>query len=482
MKSPRREGARCAAVLVWIIALLIGEIGVFWRAGQCQKGLSSPSGLSHDDNGNRAVVAVIADPQLTDSSSYGQRPGSLGLWLTEFYSDLFMRRAFRSLMRLHEPNKVVFLGDLFDGGRTADDYSYIELAERFQSIFGSDWRKFLFMAGNHDVGLGRYFSSQAEKHFRDVFGQRSHAQGLCKKHLVMIDSPSLVNAAHQNRDDTVALREAMSTIQQIPEGSDTILFSHIPLWREPGVSCDSSMPRQKQQLQQGFGPSYQNLLNAQYTSMLLLHTQAGMIFSGDDHDFCVVNHDVPGRNNAKTAREFTVASFSWLQGVRHPGYALLSISGCKAPAGQQSVEVDLCSLHDQLHVYFHYVVLAAATIIVLGCDSLMMRSKAMRDGSKAHKDGDLLTGTPEDVTSPVSEAKSTSKNTLRARMSHSQLLAAVEAGDHTMTDMEQTFLNGDTNQTSLPTREVSGFWHFLSNVRFVACWGLSVYIVLLFLF
>lgn len=61
-------------------------------------------------------VAVIADPQLTDRTSYNQKPGSVALRLTQFYSDIYMRRAFRSSVLGKKPDQIIFLGDLLDGG------------------------------------------------------------------------------------------------------------------------------------------------------------------------------------------------------------------------------------------------------------------------------------------------------------------------------------------------------------------------------
>ncbi len=61
-------------------------------------------------------LAGLLFSQITDRTSYGMKPGSLALWLTQFYSDIYMRRAFRTSVLGLEPEQIVFLGDLFDGG------------------------------------------------------------------------------------------------------------------------------------------------------------------------------------------------------------------------------------------------------------------------------------------------------------------------------------------------------------------------------
>jgi len=61
-------------------------------------------------------LVFIADPQLVDPHTYPGRPWPLSS-LTETYTDLYMTRNFRLLNQRLDPDSVVFLGDLFDGGR-----------------------------------------------------------------------------------------------------------------------------------------------------------------------------------------------------------------------------------------------------------------------------------------------------------------------------------------------------------------------------
>lgn len=61
-------------------------------------------------------LVFIADPQLVDPHTYPGRPWPLSS-LTETYTDLYMTRNFRLINEKLDPDSVVFLGDLFDGGR-----------------------------------------------------------------------------------------------------------------------------------------------------------------------------------------------------------------------------------------------------------------------------------------------------------------------------------------------------------------------------
>ena len=60
-------------------------------------------------------ILLISDPQLTDFYSYKQSGILLGL--TQFFSDLYMKRNYKYLLQKFNPHTTIFLGDLMDGGR-----------------------------------------------------------------------------------------------------------------------------------------------------------------------------------------------------------------------------------------------------------------------------------------------------------------------------------------------------------------------------
>ncbi len=61
----------------------------------------------------------MADPQLVDKNTYKRR--GILLKLTQFYTDLYMKRNWRLVHSQLSPDVTFFLGDLFDGGREWDD-------------------------------------------------------------------------------------------------------------------------------------------------------------------------------------------------------------------------------------------------------------------------------------------------------------------------------------------------------------------------
>ncbi|KAK3071276.1 hypothetical protein LTR53_008930 [Teratosphaeriaceae sp. CCFEE 6253] len=99
--------------LLWTYALFWGERTTFARhidACAWDKWEQWPS----DATPHRLVF--VADPQLVDPHTYPGRPWPLSS-LTETYTDLYMGRNFRLINAEFDPDSIVFLGDLFDGGR-----------------------------------------------------------------------------------------------------------------------------------------------------------------------------------------------------------------------------------------------------------------------------------------------------------------------------------------------------------------------------
>ena len=64
-------------------------------------------------------IALIADPQLVDENTY-ERRGIL-LKLSQFYTDLYMKRNWQFIHSILNPKITIFLGDLMDGGREWED-------------------------------------------------------------------------------------------------------------------------------------------------------------------------------------------------------------------------------------------------------------------------------------------------------------------------------------------------------------------------
>ncbi|PYI09634.1 hypothetical protein BO78DRAFT_337254 [Aspergillus sclerotiicarbonarius CBS 121057] len=204
-----------ALILFWICTLWWGERTVFQDSvktcawGNWEKW---PQGASPHH------VAFIADPQLVDPHTYPGRPWPLST-LTVKFTDQYLRRSFSSIQNGLGPDSVLFLGDLFDGGRewsTAsssspekrykkyNDRFWKKEFHRFVKIFVDTWnegdehtrdpigrRMITGLPGNHDLGFGSGVQIPVRDRFRSFFGKSNRVDVIGNHTIVSVDTVSL---------------------------------------------------------------------------------------------------------------------------------------------------------------------------------------------------------------------------------------------------------------------------------------------------
>ncbi|KAK8941659.1 hypothetical protein KSP40_PGU016595 [Platanthera guangdongensis] len=164
----------------WVLTILYGEMIAYWVPlwtcswPQLEGDLSSSSSIDRTE----VKVAIVADPQLMDRTSLSLAPKSLALETAKFYTDLYMRRSFRSSILPFKPNLVIFLGDHFDGGPYLADQEWKESYNRFKHIFGleahgrySDILVY-YLSGNHDIGYSNFHTQHPEQNRNSVDSDR----------------------------------------------------------------------------------------------------------------------------------------------------------------------------------------------------------------------------------------------------------------------------------------------------------------------
>jgi ethanolamine phosphate phosphodiesterase len=236
------------------------------------------------------------------------------MWLTKVFTDRYMRRNYRYLRTVNRPGMVIFLGDLMDGGREWEDEKWHREYARFWRVFPTqkDIKQITLIPGNHDIGLGNGINldhlDRFKQHFTNDTGT-SASLSHCSHQLVLLDTPSLLNTdtpevanSPMMHLDNLGMENGGSIIPRL-------LLTHIPLWRAPDANCGSQR-ESTAPLREGGGYQYQNMLDLPMTTRILdiLWPIQGA-FSGDDHDYCEVEHEVEGRREVFT--EYTVKSFSW---------------------------------------------------------------------------------------------------------------------------------------------------------------------------
>ena len=156
--------------------------------------------------------------------------------------------------------------------------------------------------------------------------------------------------AQQRFPDTHRFVESLG--QEPQPTTQRILFSHIPLWRPPNSACNLASAQHSVTRETGGAidqgvdqyATYQNLVSQPVTDWLLDSVRPTLVFSGDNHDHCEVEH----AHRGGMATELTLKAFSMTEGVRLPGYARLSLHADGALA--QSTYVP-CLLPDQIAIW-----------------------------------------------------------------------------------------------------------------------------------
>ncbi|KAL7152306.1 hypothetical protein ABFS83_04G088100 [Erythranthe nasuta] len=292
--------------IIWAVNLLYGEWFAFLipSPSTCSWPHLQPpsSSLNEVENGSDYVkIAVVADPQLMDKTSLPLAPKSLALEIVQFYTDLYMRRAFVSSVLAFNPDVVLFLGDYFDGGYILSDQEWEESLGRFKHIFDLNMLrknpniKLYYISGNHDIGYENVNSRNPEivkRHERE-FGATNFKVTLGKVDFIAIDSQTL--DGHPQGKLTSETWDFVKNASQDIYSNPRVLLTHIPLYRPDFTPCGPhrSSPIVNQRIYrdgQNQEIWYQNYVTKNSTEVLLDLVRPALILSGHDHDQCTVTH------------------------------------------------------------------------------------------------------------------------------------------------------------------------------------------------
>jgi hypothetical protein len=377
----------------------------------------------------------------TESSSPEQRykKYGTGFWIKEYirFSNMFLRSWYKGQpASLAEPEGRRILASLpgnHDLGFAAGIQQPVK--ERFDAYFGPLNR--IDIIGNHSfvhldtVSLsamdqvdpetgssGAGHSSAAatasskiwkpvEEFLQNARTTRAKAiQHTCEtrfNHRPSVHSPLFspdLQPADQFDQSTFSQSRPQVSSSQFP----TIVLSHVPLFRSGTTSCGphrehgSSIP-----LSAGY--QYQNVLTPMVSQDIVKHLTAEeitMIYSGDDHDYCEIEHnEFTGR-----IREITVKSMSWAMGIRVPGVQLVSLwnpvdletlyrsstdgVGAALATPRDTVQNHLCLLPNQLNVFVRYAQMLGLTMLILSVHAIRYKAGAMSESRHHEKSEPLL--------------------------------------------------------------------------------------------
>jgi len=214
---------------------------------------------------------------------------------------------------------------------------------RFYTIFPTNIPTH-YMAGNHDIGFGDGIQLHIKQRFQETIGPTSYSFEKYGYLFIVLDTVSLSASNPAIRQDVERVLQTTNSTKP------RILFTHVPLYRSPLLSCGPH--RQKGDfIKQGAGYQYQNLVDESLSQFILDSIQPVAVFSGDDHDYCQVVHN--------SITEITVPTFSMAQGLHFPGVMLLNIHN------SSRISTDLCWLPSQIDVFLRYGYCIVLTVVLL---------------------------------------------------------------------------------------------------------------------
>ncbi|KAJ1963105.1 hypothetical protein IWQ62_003319 [Dispira parvispora] len=325
-------------------------------------------------------LAIVADPQITDEYSYG-RTGFL-LHLTNFITDLYAKRNYWFIESVLDPDTVVILGDMFDGGRQWADEAWNVEYQRFRRIFRLDHQQntqrptIYNVVGNHDIGVGETIIPGAVDRYQRTFGPLNHQANVANHTLVFLDNLSLDNTHIPGLAANAT--QLLDELRAHPKPFlPRILFTHIPLYRPDGTDCGPHRYSLGTSILQHFGFQYQNLVREPVTRRILESVQPEAVFTGDDHDQCWIHHTLPATGDHPDPAsssdfripEYTIGSFSLGGGNPRPSFGLLSLhnpTGIPTAYNQTTWELQLCLLPNQISLFIRYAVVFIGVTLLLG--------------------------------------------------------------------------------------------------------------------
>lgn len=172
------------------------------------------------------------------------------------------------------------------------------------------------LPGNHDIGVSDTVSPKALQRFIQHFGTPSSEFRAGDFTLVLLDTVSL--SAERTPSISRPPQEFLQSLQAYEPTSPRILLTHIPLFRQEGTSC-GPLRESKKPIRVGKGYQYQNVLTPDLSIRVVDVVRPLAVFSGDDHDYCFVQHNFGGMR----IPEHTVKSFSWAM-VCNCGFGLIA--------------------------------------------------------------------------------------------------------------------------------------------------------------
>lgn len=337
---------------------------------------------------------IYGDPQIIDDYSY--QISSTSLWLFQWLADNYLHRNHQLINSVLNPHSILFVGDLFDGGREWDNEKWYIEFKRFNKIFNTvpNVRQYRQIPGNHDVGFGTGIHFDKYSRFKSYFGNANDYAVLGNHSVILMDTVSL-SCSNDTRVsmESETFLEALSDSNHPSKKYPRIVLTHVPLYRFADSQTCGKFREKQVPFPLHKGKQYQTVLEFKQSQRILGGINPSIIFSGDDHDYCHIRHPLGeskgtkiddqsiqmGKPGIKYADEVTVKSSAMTGGIKKPAIQLISMwnpmddktieNSWTLPKGESkvvdsmTVKTELCYLPNPMQPLRHYSICFTISIL-----------------------------------------------------------------------------------------------------------------------
>lgn len=308
-------------------------------------------------------ILVFGDVQIMDKHSYPGRPRIIN-WLTMKLLDNYHIKNWESSQRILKPDYNLFMGDLFDGGRYWDNSYWYSEFDRFQNIFHQinlGCKNIFNLPGNHDIGFGETVLKDSFYRFNQNFGSTNARIEIANTDTVIYIVDTIAMSDLDSPDIQDVVLDYLTEIQDYhtkSENEKRILVTHVPLYRDPEIQTCGPHRESKKPFPVTKGDQYQTVLSSVLSDTVINAVQPDLILSGDDHDYCEIEHSY--NNDKSKVTEITTKSAAMNMGIKKPELTYLSISK------KDGISYSQCSLPSPYKPIVTYLILAVASIAWIG--------------------------------------------------------------------------------------------------------------------
>ncbi|XP_032528960.2 metallophosphoesterase 1-like [Danaus plexippus] len=284
-----------------------------------------------DQNEDVLKAFILSDPHLLGPFR--------GHWLDKWRREWQMHQSFQAIVKVHNPDVVFVLGDLFDEGEWTNNKQFKSYVDRFHNLFSlPDHIKMYAIVGNHDIGFHNRIRRGSAERFSKLLNAPSVQHIILKdNHFVLINSMALEGDScdlcqkAQMSIDKIAERldlcskksEQCSMNNTIVKYSKPVIMQHFPLFRKSDSICTEPDAPPLPERNKLFRPKI-DALSKEATEYLVRQIKPRAVFGGHTHHGCLVQHLYKQYDDIEFL-EYSVPSFSW-RNRPDPKYLLVSIT------------------------------------------------------------------------------------------------------------------------------------------------------------